>query len=92
MATLMKVAAAIAALDGGGIVAVPTDTVYGLAAELGQPAAVATLFTMKHRPTFVPIPVLVDSVEQIRFLGVEWPEAAQRLADSFWPRVLPKRA
>src|ERR1035441_75912 len=88
MARLMKVEAAIAALDGGGIVAVPTDTVYGLAAELGQPAAVATLFTMKHRPTFVPIPVLVDSVEQIRFLGVEWPEAAQRLADAFWPGAL----
>ena len=84
----MKVEAAIAALDAGGIVAVPTDTVYGLAAEVGQPLAVATLFTLKHRPTFVPIPVMVDSVEQIQFLGVEWPDEAQRLADAFWPGPL----
>lgn len=88
MPKLLKVEAAIAALDSGGIVAVPTDTVYGLAAEVSQPSAVATLFTLKNRPTFVPIPVLVDSVEQIRFLGVEWPEAAQRLADKFWPGAL----
>jgi tRNA threonylcarbamoyl adenosine modification protein (Sua5/YciO/YrdC/YwlC family) len=84
----MKVEAAIAALDGGGIVAVPTDTVYGLAAEVGQPLAVATLFALKHRPTFVPIPVMVDSVEQIQFLGVEWPDEAQGLADAFWPGAL----
>lgn len=81
----MKVEAAIAALDAGGIVAVPTDTVYGLAAELSQPSAVARLFTLKQRPTFVPIPVMVDSVEQIEFLGVEWPDEAQGLADAFWP-------
>jgi tRNA threonylcarbamoyl adenosine modification protein (Sua5/YciO/YrdC/YwlC family) len=88
MPRLMKVEAAIAALDGGGIVAVPTDTVYGLAAEVGQPLAVATLFALKHRPTFVPIPVLVDSVEQIQFLGVEWPDEAQGLAEAFWPGAL----
>jgi tRNA threonylcarbamoyl adenosine modification protein (Sua5/YciO/YrdC/YwlC family) len=88
MPRLLKVEAAIAVLDAGGIVAVPTDTVYGLAAEVSQPAAVAKLFALKHRPTFVPIPVLVDSVEQIRFLGVEWPDAAQRLADAFWPGAL----
>jgi tRNA threonylcarbamoyl adenosine modification protein (Sua5/YciO/YrdC/YwlC family) len=88
MPRLMKVEAAIAALDGGGIVAVPTDTVYGLAAEVSQPLAVATLFALKHRPTFVPIPVMVDSVEQIQFLGVEWPDEAQGLADAFWPGAL----
>jgi len=84
----MKVEAAIAALDAGGIVAVPTDTVYGLAAEVSQPSAVATLFKLKDRPTLVPIPVLVDSVEQIEFLGVEWPDEAQGLADAFWPGAL----
>jgi len=84
----MKVETAIAALDAGKIVAVPTDTVYGLAAEVSQPSAVATLFTLKHRPTFVPIPVLVDSLEQIEFLGVKWPNEAQGLADAFWPGAL----
>jgi len=79
MPKLMKVEAAIAALDAGGVVAVPTDTVYGLAAEVSQPSAVAKLFTLKHRPAIVPVPVLVDSVEQIEFLGVDWP---------FWPGAL----
>jgi L-threonylcarbamoyladenylate synthase len=88
MPKLMNVEAAIAALDGGGIVALPTDTVYGLAAEVSQPSAVATLFTLKHRPTFVPIPVMVDSVEQIQFLGVDWPDEAQGLVDAFWPGAL----
>jgi L-threonylcarbamoyladenylate synthase len=85
MPRLLKVEAAIAALDAGGIVAVPTDTVYGLAAEVSQPTAVAMLFKLKERPTFVPLPVMVDSVEQIEFLGVEWPDEAQMLAEAFWP-------
>ena len=88
MPRLLKVEAAIAALDAGGVVAVPTDTVYGLAAEISQPSAVATLFTLKQRPTHVPIPVLVDSIEQIQFLNVEWPDEAQGLADAFWPGAL----
>jgi len=85
MPRLMKVEAAIAALDAGGIVAIPTDTVYGLAAEISQPTAVATLFKLKERPTLVPLPVMVDSVEQIAFLGVDWPDEAQMLAEAFWP-------
>jgi tRNA threonylcarbamoyl adenosine modification protein (Sua5/YciO/YrdC/YwlC family) len=85
MPKLLKVETAIAALDAGGIVAVPTDTVYGLAAEVSQPTAVATLFKLKERPTFIPLPILVDSVEQIEFLGVDWPDEAQGLADAFWP-------
>jgi L-threonylcarbamoyladenylate synthase len=88
MPRLLKVEAAIAALDAGGIVAVPTDTVYGLAAEVSQPSAVAALFALKQRPTFVPIPVLVDSVEQIQFLCAQWPDEAQRLAEAFWPGAL----
>lgn len=88
MAKLLNVETAIAALDAGGIVAVPTDTVYGLAAEVSLPVAVATLFTLKHRPTFVPIPVMVDSIEQMQFLDVEWPDEAQGLADAFWPGAL----
>ncbi len=88
MPKLLSVESAIAALDAGGIVAVPTDTVYGLAAEVSQPSAVATLFTLKHRPTFVPIPVMVDSTDQIEFLGVDWPDEAQALAGAFWPGAL----
>lgn len=88
MPRILTVEAAIAALDAGGIVAVPTDTVYGFAAEVSQPLAVANLFSLKNRPEFIPIPVMVDSVGQIEFLGVDWPDQAQGLADAFWPGAL----
>jgi tRNA A37 threonylcarbamoyladenosine synthetase subunit TsaC/SUA5/YrdC len=68
---------AIAALRGGAVVAVPTDTVYGLAADLSRPLAVEKLFALKERPTEVPVPVLVAGSEQVAASspGVErlWP-------------------
>jgi L-threonylcarbamoyladenylate synthase len=88
MARLLKVDAAIAAFDAGGVVAIPTDTVYGFAAEVSHPAAVAKLFALKDRPATVPVPVLVDSVDQIAYLGVEWNEYASRLGRAFWPGAL----
>jgi L-threonylcarbamoyladenylate synthase len=88
MARLLKVDAAIAAFDAGGVVAIPTDTVYGFAAEVSHPAAVAKLFTLKDRPMTVPVPVLVDSVDQIAYLGVEWNEYASRLGRAFWPGAI----
>jgi L-threonylcarbamoyladenylate synthase len=88
MARLLKVDAAIAAFDAGGVVAIPTDTVYGFAAEVSHPAAVAKLFVLKDRPTTVPVPVLVDSVDQIAYLGVEWNEYASRLGRAFWPGAI----
>jgi L-threonylcarbamoyladenylate synthase len=88
MARLLKVDAAIAAFDAGGVVAIPTDTVYGFAAEVSHPAAVAKLFALKDRPSTVPIPVLVDSVDQIAYLGVEWNEYASRLGRAFWPGAI----
>jgi L-threonylcarbamoyladenylate synthase len=88
MAQLLKVDAAIAAFDAGGVVAIPTDTVYGFAAEVSHPAAVAKLFTLKDRPATVPVPVLVDSVDQIAYLGVEWNEYASRLGRAFWPGAI----
>jgi L-threonylcarbamoyladenylate synthase len=88
MARLLKVDAAIAAFDAGGVVAIPTDTVYGFAAEVSHPAAVAKLFTLKDRPATVPIPVLVESTDQIAYLGVEWNEYASRLGRAFWPGAI----
>lgn len=75
-------------LGDGGVVALPTDTVYGVAAAISHPSAVATLIALKHRPENVPLPVLVDSVDQIVHLGVEWPERARKLAEVFWPGAL----
>ena len=87
-ASIVGVEAAIELLNAGGVVAVPTDTVYGLAARVDHEEAVSTLFTLKRRPTSTPLPVLVDSINQIYRLGVEWPTLAQRLSDAFWPGAL----
>ncbi len=75
-------------LGSGGVVAVPTDTVYGVAAPLGDAAAVARLFTLKNRPVTVALPVLVRDVASAAALGVEITLGARALADAFWPGPL----
>ena len=86
---------AAAALADGDVVAVPTDTVYGLAADPSQPEAVARLFALKGRPDDVPLPVLVAGPEQVVLLAAELEPAAAALADRFWPGpltlVVPRR-
>lgn len=88
MVRIINVEVAIATLDGGGVVALPTDTVYGLAGEIGHPEAVETIFKLKDRPRTRALPVLVDSVGQIAYLGAVWSDNAQKLADAFWPGAL----
>jgi L-threonylcarbamoyladenylate synthase len=79
---------AVQLLRDGVVVAVPTDTVYGVAASLLDDDAIAQIFLMKRRPVTVALPVLVDSRASIEALGVTWPEKAQRLSDAFWPGAL----
>ena len=88
MSQVVDVERAIHLLESGGVVAVPTDTVYGLAAMIGDADAVASLFEVKRRPTSTALPILVDSINQIHRLGVEWPAPAQILSDAFWPGPL----
>ncbi len=76
------------ALREGLVVAVPTDTVYGLTVDPWQPAAVARLFALKERPTSVPLPVLVMGWEQVDSLAGPLEPAAARLADRYWPGPL----
>jgi L-threonylcarbamoyladenylate synthase len=82
-------------LRGGGLVAFATETVYGLGADAGHPTAVARIFEAKGRPRFDPLIVHVADVDQARTVVTEFPEAAERLAQTFWPGpltlVLPKR-
>ena len=85
---LLDVEAALDALANGGVVGLPTDTVYGLAASLGHPSAVAALFALKGRPTTVALPVLVSGVAQIESLGVAWPARAHQLSTALWPGAL----
>lgn len=85
---------AAAMLRSGGLVALPTETVYGLAANALDAAAVARIYEAKGRPTHNPIIVHVASLEQARRCVADWPPAAERLAAAFWPGpltlVLPK--
>jgi L-threonylcarbamoyladenylate synthase len=79
---------AVRLLLEGAVVAVPTDTVYGVAASLAHADAVASLFLLKDRPAGVPLPVLVHALNPIQEIDVEWSERAQRLSEEFWPGPL----
>jgi L-threonylcarbamoyladenylate synthase len=84
------------ALRGGGLVAFPTETVYGLGANALDPNAVARIFAAKGRPDYNPLIVHAADAEAARALAAEWPVAAERLAAAFWPGpltlILPKAA
>jgi tRNA threonylcarbamoyl adenosine modification protein (Sua5/YciO/YrdC/YwlC family) len=75
-------------LSEGSIVAVPTDTVYGLAAALHRPEAIARLFELKGRPPDVPFAVLVAGPDQLAAITGPLGPVASRLAEGFWPGPL----
>lgn len=81
-------------LTEGKLVAIPTETVYGLAANALDETAVAGIFSAKNRPTFDPLILHVASIEQAQSLCTDWPEMADKLARAFWPGpltlILPK--
>ena len=75
-------------LRAGEVVALPTETVYGLAANALDPQAVAKIYALKGRPSHNPIIVHVDGLDMARACVNAWPEAAERLAVAFWPGPL----
>jgi L-threonylcarbamoyladenylate synthase len=75
-------------LRGGGLVAFPTETVYGLGANALDAAAVARIFAAKGRPANNPLIVHVADAEAARPLAADWPDIAARLAERFWPGPL----
>ncbi|MCW5752402.1 MAG: threonylcarbamoyl-AMP synthase [Alphaproteobacteria bacterium] len=81
------IAEAAQILQQGGLVAIPTETVYGLAADATNGRAVAAIFAAKGRPEFNPLIVHVASLEAARHLA-ELDERAERLAAVFWPGAL----
>lgn len=87
--------AALEALAEGRIVGIPTDTVYGLAADPFRPGASDRLFEAKRRSRDVDLPVLVASVDQAMSLTTAVPGVAMTLMERFWPGpltlVLPRR-
>lgn len=88
--------AAARLLAQGRLVAIPTETVYGLAAHALDEAAVRRIFEAKARPSFNPLIVHVAGIDAARRLSSAWPETAERLARAFWPGpltlVVPKIA
>lgn len=88
--------AAAAALREGDIIGVPTDTVYGLAADPWHSGASDRLFLVKGRPRNVELPVLVGGVDQALELTTAVTASARRLMEAFWPGpltlVLPRRS
>ncbi len=93
-ATPDAVARAAAHIRAGGVVAFPTETVYGLGADATNALAVARLFEIKHRPSFDPLIVHVSASEELPALVTAIPPAVHELAARFWPGpltvILPK--
>jgi len=82
-------------LKNGGIVAIPTETVYGLAGNAYDPKALAKIFEAKKRPHFDPLIVHISAIEELSDVALEIPEVAKKLAKAYWPGpmtlVLPKK-
>ncbi len=85
---------AVLVLREGGVVAFPTDTLYGLGADVFNASALQRVFDIKGRPAELALPVLVADWPQVEVVAVGLTEAARRLAAAFWPGsltlVLPK--
>lgn len=82
------VALAVAALDRGEVVGLPTETVYGLAADAENPDAVRRIFALKGRPADHPVIVHVADATGLDRYGRDVPEVARRLAAAYWPGPL----
>ena len=83
-----QLSAAAEILRHGGLVAVPTETVYGLAANGMDPAAVARIYQVKGRPEAKPLSLMVRDASAMARCCVDVPQAAYALADRFWPGPL----
>ena len=79
------IAAATSVLARGGLVVVPTDTVYGIAADAFSPSAVDGLLLAKGRGRDMPVPVLVGSASVLDGLTPDRPQSARDLVEAFWP-------
>jgi L-threonylcarbamoyladenylate synthase len=84
----MIIARAARVIRDGGIVAFPTETVYGLGANALDPEAVARIYAAKERPGYNPLIVHLPDAGSAELVAAEWPPLARRAADAFWPGPL----
>ena len=83
-----RLAAAAAVLDRGGVIAFPTETVYGLAADPASLEAVARVFRVKGREAGEALPLIAADVDAARRVAAVWSTTAASLASRFWPGPL----
>jgi L-threonylcarbamoyladenylate synthase len=83
-----RVFLAARALRAGEVVAIPTDTVYGLAAAISRPAAIDRLYSIKSRPTEKAIPILLSGRRELHQVSTGVSDTAAHLALCFWPGAL----
>jgi L-threonylcarbamoyladenylate synthase len=83
-----SISKAITLLNQEELVAIPTETVYGLAGNIYSEKAIQSIFQMKKRPFFNPLIVHIKSIEHIDELATAIPEKARKLAETFWPGPL----
>ena len=81
-------ARAVRSLKDGGVVAIPTDTLYGLAADVFNLTAIDRVFAIKGRDENQALPVLVNGWEQVETAAKDVPSQAKNLAERFWPGAL----
>ena len=82
------IAAAVAILSRGGLVALPSETVYGLGADASNRNAVARVFAAKGRPVDHPLILHVSDIDHAREASRHWPASAEVLGRTFWPGAL----
>lgn len=85
---MSEIEKAIELLKSGEVVAIPTETVYGLAASIYSEIGLQKVFSVKERPFFDPLIVHVSDVEMAKPLTSDWSVTCQVLADAFWPGPL----
>jgi L-threonylcarbamoyladenylate synthase len=90
-----EIQSALKILHSGGIIAFPTDTVYGLGALAFKHPAIESIYTAKNRPIEKAIPVLIADIDQLDDVAVDIPHMARIFAARFWPGpltcIVPKK-
>ncbi len=85
---LDRIQKAVDTLNRGGVVAFPTDTLYGLGADIFNAAAIESVFEIKERPGGLALPVLIDGWDQLEMVAEDVPPGAKALTERYWPGAL----
>ena len=85
---LIELEQAVRSLNSGGVVVFPTDTLYGLGADVFSLPALQRIFSIKGRPADLALPVLVAGLDQVEAVALPMSSQARRLAQRFWPGPL----